>query len=702
MVFNKLNVFKIFLIIILAVLFSVLLIKNQKPIETNLAKSILPKEIVNSTKILQIMDKPSKTIKVVFESEDEDELQKIKQSFIELIDSKTFEVQSYDYTKLLDYYTENPINFLSAETRKLLLQQDYNLVYEQALARLYNPTGVMLVELEKDPYLLLTDYLLSNNINSEKKYFDGKYYDSQILKMNSDEKEINKKLAGLVRLKSELSTKSSKIYLAGVPIHTYYTTLVSTISINLICVLITFFIVFLTYFFFRNLKLLLPIALSICFGLLAGFSISRLLFENFHIITFLFGTTLIGIGIDYSYHYIFSSSKDKEFFKDLNVSLLSTIFAFALLLVLKIEILSQIAVFTIVGLLAIYIFIVLIYPCLNFTAATKFVSIQFGNKTKIIILCSVTTLALVGLLMVKFDDSLAALYKPACNVLKAEILFNKINNQFASKAVAITVKGKNFANILEKEEKITSILDENNITYISISKFIPSEKRQKENHALVKKMYANGLVKYSGILSPMQIEKNIEKKFSYKDFNVDNSFSDLMLDNETFVIMAFSDNLPQFEEKDVEIVNFQKTISDYLEYYRVIFIKILPAIYAIIFLLLFKFYGLKKSVRMFLPILISSVFVLSFISLLGIKLNLFNMLGILLALGFTIDYSIFAQNKTKETETAIFLACITTAASFFLLSFTGFRLISLLALTLWLGIVFNYVLIKVFTVKDEV
>ena len=113
-------------------------------------------------------------------------------------------------------------------------------------------------------------------------------------------------------------------------------------------------------------------------------------------------------------------------------------------------------------------------------------------------------------------------------------------------------------------------------------------------------------------------------------------------------------------------------------------------------------YGVKKSTKMILPIVISSFLVISCTSLIGIQLNLFNILGLLLALGFTIDYAIFNKNKTDEVEAAIFLACTTTAFSFLLLTFTAFKLISTLALTLSLGIIFNYILIKIFTEKKEI
>jgi predicted RND superfamily exporter protein len=225
---------------------------------------------------------------------------------------------------------------------------------------------------------------------------------------------------------------------------------------------------------------------------------------------------------------------------------------------------------------------------------------------------------------------------------------------------------------------------------------------QKENFKLVKKLYKNKLVEYNDILSNTQVNELLNEDFNYQNIDLKSSFKDLLLNDNSTLIIPLSSNLPIIKFDDVEVVNFQETISCHLKTYRINLLKFIPVIYFLLYFLLLIFYGAKQSLKMFLPIIISTIFVILFISLIGVELNLFNILGILLALGFTIDYSIFSRNKNKKTETAIFLACITTAMSFFLLIFTTFKLISTLALTLSLGIFFNYILIKVFFDKDEV
>lgn len=701
MVFNRITVLRIFFITILTAIFLILLLRNFGGIETNLAKSILPENIVKNSRIIDVADMQSKSVKVIFESDDENSLEELKQNFVDEVNKKNFLPANLDFLRLLDWYSNSPVNFISPQTRALLLEKNYNAVYEQSLARLYNPAGIPLVEVSKDPFLLLTDFLLSNNLGSKNYYIDGKYYDSEIFKLNAAQDMQSPAIANLIKLKNKYSDGKNNIYLAGTPVHTYQTSISSSVSINIICFLITVLIIFLTYYYFRSFKILLPIALSIAFGFLAGFAISKTIFSTFHIITFLFGTTLIGIGIDYSYHYIFSENFDKSFVKDLTLSLLSTMMAFSLLYFLKIDILNQIATFTNAGLAAIYIFILTIYPCIKFPKSVRFFKFQFNKKIKISVIIFVIFSIITGLLKVNFDDSLTSLYTPAKNLLKAEKLFNKISNQEGGKGVILAVKGESLQKILENEESVTSLLDKKGINYLCISKFIPSIKRQEENETLTKLLYENNLKDYKGILSDKQINLLINEVYKPQGIEIEDFsfFKDLLLNNNTSIIISFSDFIPEVN-KNIEIVDFQGTVSKYLREYRIGFLKILPVIYFLLYFILVLSYGYKQALKMFLPLLISSVFVIAFVSLMGIDLNLFNLLGLLLALGFTVDYSIFGRKNLVKNETAIFLACITTALSFLLLSFTTFKLISTLALTTSLGVIFNYILIKVFTDRE--
>ena len=113
MVFNRITVLRIFFITILTAIFLILLLRNFGGIETNLAKSILPENIVKNSRIIDVADMHSKSVKVIFESDDENSLEELKQNFVDEVDKKNFLPANLDFLRLLDWYSNSPVNFIS-------------------------------------------------------------------------------------------------------------------------------------------------------------------------------------------------------------------------------------------------------------------------------------------------------------------------------------------------------------------------------------------------------------------------------------------------------------------------------------------------------------------------------------------------------------------------------------------------------------
>ena len=375
MVYGKIKYIGIMLILAIMVLAAF----TRTAFETNLLKAILPADIVKNTKITQLADKSASTVKVVFEADSEEKLAEIKNNFLAQTDKNFFEFITPDFSQLLEFYKKSPSNFLSYKTRESIKNKNYDELYENALTELYSPVSVQVTDFVQDPYFLLTDFLKSlQNVSEE----TDKCYSAETLKFKGRLSEVNSAIKNLTELQKNLSDNSAKIYLAGTPVHSYYTSKNASLAINIISILATVFIIFLTYFYFKSYKTTLPIALSIVFGFLSGFCAVKLLFTNFHVITVVFATVLIGIGIDYSYHYLFSEKHDKNFVKKLTISMLTTVCAFIFLFLTQIEILKQISVFIIFGLFAIYLFVITVYPKIDFEENKKLVAEYSTVSTK--------------------------------------------------------------------------------------------------------------------------------------------------------------------------------------------------------------------------------------------------------------------------------------------------------------------------------
>lgn len=691
---HQIKFLKLIVLFAIMALFVFLSFTLKGNVETNLLKTILPSDIAASTDIIPIANKSASVIKVVFEADSVQNLDKLRDNFIDSVDKNYFEINKPDVSNLLNQYLSHPANFLSDSARELLKNEKYDEVYARSLQALYNPTGIQLSAIDKDPYLFVDDFILANSkfyrtVSSS----DDKYYDFLSVKIKSKEglspDLSNKKIAEIVQLQKSLTNSSSKIYLAGSPVHSYTTSTNSVVSINIICFLSTLLIAIMTYYYFRSIKVLIPIALSIIFGMLTGYVATKLWFDNFQIITMVFSTTLIGIGIDYSYHYCFSDKFDKRFIKNLSLSLLTTIVPFALLYLTGIELLKQIAVFTVFGLSAIYALVVFFYPCFDFPKPKQ--SIKFPQKIYKITLIILMLLSVAGCVRLHFNDSLTALYTPSKKLLNAEKLFNEVSGNFSQNTQFITIKGAAFEEILQREEKVCENLTQHKIEYLALSKFIPSKSRQAENFALVKKLYVNNPDAYRGILSAGQIANLKKQTFSPVEFNI-NSYpylSDFMLNPTTSLILVFTPDNISVDEDFAHVVNLRSDIEKYMQKYREILFAIFPFVFLI--LVLVVVYALKRNLKLLLPPVLGIFGAAGLTSFILGELNLFSLISLYLVLGFTMDYSIFRAGGSRHVEDAIFISALTTAFSFLMLSTTGFKLLESISLVLFFGILISYI-----------
>ena len=666
----------------------------KKEIEADMLKTLLPDNVITSEDIVPVANKTSSVIKVVFEADSQDEIKEIKNKFIEKIDKNYFEINKYDFSDLINKYIKTPENFLSAKTRTLLKNGNYDEVYNNSKEALYNPSEIQLTTMDKDPFLLFNDFILSNQkIKFEQNYIDGKYYDYLSLKIKNNQglspDFINKKISALTELQKNINKDSGKIYLAGSPIHSYHTSIKAKFMINLICILSTLFIIGLTYYYFRSLKPLLLMFTSILFGFITGYIATNLWFSNFQIITMVFSATIIGIGIDYSYHRLFCETDNKNIIKNLTYSLITTIIPFILLYYTHIELLKQIAVFTVFGLFAIYLVVVLLYPCFEMPKPVKNIKLNYKYlKYIFIIICILST---AGYFNIKFNDSLTSLYTPSKKLLQAEMLYNKISGEEYNNAKIILVKGNNFDDIIKNEEKITNNFD--NTDYISISKFLPSIQRQKENYELVKKLYEKELKNYSEILTNKQIKELINTKFSPVTFNKEDYpfIKEFLLNENKSIIFIFGNENISLKSNKAEIINLKTDIEGYMKKYRQTLMLFLPAVILLLFTVAAIIYKTKNAAKIITPSLVGILTSLGLTGMLFGEINFFCIISLYLILGFTMDYSIFRNSKEKNYEDSIFTAALTTSISFLLLSFTGFKLLSVMAIVLFFGIITSYI-----------
>ncbi len=750
---NKLvNILRIFFVLTLLVLGGLVLCQPSHT-ETNILKAIFSANEDNL--LVDLSTRFSSKINVIVESNDYDEAETIAKTFYAKLDKTKMHSSNINATGIIEDYEKYQNNLLSNKTRKLLINKDYDAVIANAYESLYNPVMPPIGSIEQDPFLLLTDFVmnLTENFQTSADFvpiqLNDKFYSLIILDVNNElalsPTVLNAEVKKLVDLQNELSKDGVKVYLTGAPVHSYFASSHSIFEINLICILSTLFVIGLIFWYFGSLLPLIPIAVSIGLGIYAGYCVTVLIFKDIHILTFVFSTTLIGVCVDYSLHYFVALKEGergvdtiKDIFKSLTVSLITTVSAFLILLFADFVLLRQISVFTITGLVTVYGIVVLGYPMIKgFLDAkmprgieAKSVSVvipgvsegiqSINNQIKLqgkrnnstetdhassplcilvskysttLLSCLVTVLLIFGLFRTHFDDNIKNMYAPPKNLLNAEKLLTEIVGTSADTSIFV-VKGENLQDILQKEEKIADKLNnENSRGYQALSKFVPSEKRQKSNQILRKELYNAKLYEYAGFLPTQTRLRLINANFGNEFLSVNKDFEFLkknfLIDGNTS-IMVVSGYKGQTIE-GVKIINFQKDISSQIRHCRKICLALLVPIFGLLYLLLAKIYDFKSAVKILAPSVCAVVFVFAILGLFGYAINLFHLLAIFLIIGFGLDYSVFRLTNPEKSGDSVLLSCVTTVFSFALLAFAGFKLISSLGTVLALGLLSSYI-----------
>jgi len=713
---NKLiKISRIFFVVILAFL-SMLIIFHRPKTETNILKAIFSN---NEKVIVDLSTKFSAKINVIVESDSAETAETTAKNYYGQIDQTKMKTSDADIKGIIENYERHHYGLLSTKSERLLREKNYEQIEHNALELLYNPIMQPIGSIDDDPFLLLTDYVMSLSTTHDISNFtpiqlNDKYYSLIMLNVDGDTalspSIMNEEVKRLVILQKELSTKDVKIYLTGTPVHSYYASTKSAGEINLICILSSLFIIGLIYFYFRSLKPLLPIAVTIGAGIWAGFLVTSLIFPTVHILTFVFSTTLIGICVDYTLHFFVSHEKDtscdeviKEIFKSLSVSLLTTASAFVVMLFSNFILLKQIAVFTVTGLATVYLFVILFYPlfCTNIYNPAHIKHFSIPEKFNKPILIAAGIIIAVGLFRIHFDDNIKNMYVPPKHLLNAEKLQSELikSNEMMS---IFVIEGKNLQELLEKEESITYELSKDNIEFQSLSKYLPSLKRQKSVQNLKKELYLKRLNDYAVFLPSDKRREVIDEALTPYPLNYNIKFEALknnfLINENTSIVAAFG-----YEEGEINgsrVINFQKDISSQIKKCRIICLSLLLPIFAILYLLLAKIYDFKSAGKIVLPSILAGGVSLGLLGIFNQPVNLFHIIAVFLIIGFGLDYSVFRFGGAKKSADAVLISCLTSVFSFTLLALTGFKLISSLGIILAIGLLFSYIFSLV-CIKDR-
>lgn len=561
---------------------------------------------------------------------------------------------------------------------------------------------------------------------------------ASITNKNSGVKKI---YSAVENLKSKPENSGVDFIYSGIPFHSYESSSSAQNEITIISIVSMLLIILLCIYFFRNILPVVSSVLAIILSAIFALSSVLLVFGQIHILTFVFGTTLIGTCLDYSVHFFVRWKGDtnlnsgeeirKSLFKGITLSLVSTEICYLLLCFAPFTLLKQVAVFSFSGILSSYLTVICLYPL--FKTPTKKQKIPLTDlieklqtkctKKSIKRILFATIFVVLSLVLVfswknvRIENDLKSFYSMKDKLLQDEIEANKILDS-GSQGWYFIVRGNSEDDLLEKEKELCKKLDafikqekKSKMTYNASSKYIPTRTQQEKSFASFENLFGEILNQYILLdynLSQAQILKSnlindyYSQKGNYVSFDtipefIKETLSNLWLGNidgkwfSVVMPMHFenSDYCQQLASEN-ENVFFMNRVSDVgkelnvLTKQMLIYISIAFVIMLIIMLLLYNW----KKVFKILVIPIMTVYAcISILSACNVPLGFFSVTGIILVFGLSIDYIIYAiENSKALNSVAIILSFVSSAISFGALALSSFAPVYMFGLTVFVGL----------------
>lgn len=501
-------------------------------------------------------------------------------------------------------------------------------------------------------------------------------------------------------------------------------------------------IIVLLFAIFRSVRPMVLAVLSIGLGCLAGFAACILVFGEVHLLTFVFGASLVGISVDYSLHYFcerFRFAADwspqsalRHIMPGITLGLITSVIGFAGLFFAPFPGMQGMAVFSSVGLCIAYGTVVICYP--QYTRNLARPGIQrplewmraYGMAwqrrfdwrawSTIAILI---VLAVMGSLRLTASDDIRLLQTPDADVMAEEKRVQKLMGQSPASQFFL-VEGRDDADFLERSEALNDqlrTLRENRQLgdIITISDFIPSPRRQAENHLLLTPLIlgvGNGLERVANRVGlPEATRDAYVNAFKAAKHAPPATLAQWLTDpvSEPYrhlwlgrtargvigvvglrgvIDLNALQELAKGQPK-LHFIDPAGEVSDLFREYRRQTIWLTLISYGAVLLLLLVRYGLIGGLLVMASPAIAAIASLGVLGWLGEPINLFNVMGLLLVLGIGIDYALFFRETgagNPSTLLAIALSSITTLLAFGLLALSVTTAIHSFGLTILIGI----------------
>ena len=580
----------------------------------------------------------------------------------------------------------------------LLTERNLKKYAFQSMGNMFVREGVLAAEADGNWYVLIRGSVTDEALSFSKKNGIGRVYDKI--------KELEESNLGVFYICS------------GVPFHSYESSSKAMKEISWITGISLALVALILFLAFRSLFPMLISLANIAVSLLFGLSVALIIYGRINALALVFGTTLIGVSIDYSIHYFVNR---EHIFRSLTINCISTEVSWCLLMLAPFPLLRQIALFSATGLLCSFLIVRILYPATRLAELGGARGFRYpgsgaapgGHLVRTAgILVLLICLAAPAVSGICIKNSIRGMYTMSGQLLEWEKKAASVL-RLGSSGEYFIVAGRGQQELLAQEEQLAARLDiEKDLGtiggYTAITSFVPSMAHQarsyKASELLLQRSRAQLKALGFGGAAAEQFAQDYRKSAG-RIVNWDNapSFMKEHIDalyvgkiGDAYYSVVFPlqvrDSAVLRELADDDHVFFMSKVKDIeneLDHLTKIALLFILASYLLVFPLLFVLYG-KKALKVALVPVAVILGSLAFVSAAGGGVDFFACAGIVLIFGLGLDYLVYGlENKTGK---ATFLSFITTEISFGALALSSFVPAHVFGLTVCVGLALAYLL----------
>ena len=697
--------------------------------------SIFPEYSALSAVEKKISQNTSSSVYIFAESKDFETAKRGAEAFYDLFkNSDVFKSlilyqDSDSFEELKTFLFDHRYQLIDDETLALLEAGKADVVAKAALSQVYSPFSFAdLSHLDKDPFLLtgknLTKYASQSAGNMFMKEgclaaeSDGKWY-VMIRGAVTDSALSFSKKNGIGKVYEEIKVLEQEnpdvtYFCSGVPFHSYESSSKAMKEISWITGVSLALVALIIFFAFRSLLPMLISLANIGVSLLFGLAVALIFHGKINALALVFGTTLIGVSIDYSIHWFVNREK---IFRSLTINCISTEVSWCLLMLAPFPLLRQIALFSAAGLLCSYLIVQLIYPALSKPCQTDAKCQADGGQPGghlarmagilVIVICLVAP-AVSG---IRIKNNIKGMYTMSDRLLEWEKKASGVLS-LGSSGEYFIVAGRGPQELLGQEEQLAAALEKEKKAgtlggYTAITSYIPSMAKQAKSYQaaslLLQRSHAQLKALGFGSAAAGQFEQDYRNNAgkvvalnavpSFLQESINTLYLGKVGDAYYSVVFPLqvknSDALKSLADgRHVFFLSKIRDIEKELDHLTKIALCFILASYLLVFPVLFIVYR-KKALKIALVPVAVILGSLAFVSACG-GVDLFACSGIVLIFGLGLDYLVYGLEK--KTGKATLLSFITTELSFGALALSSFVPAHVFGLTVCVGLALAYLL----------